>query len=98
MDPEDYEFRVDTAALLNEIANCAMPRTMGILKIPINVFRELLVRVSQRSIELNDPELNILMLKLGLYEGNPAEIIEAIKQQRERIKSNEPPTVGVVSP
>jgi hypothetical protein len=83
---EYLKWRVDTLALLNEIADSAMDRKMGILKIPINIFKDLLADVAQRATELNDPELNILMLRLNLYEVPQNEIIEAIENQKKLIK------------
>ncbi len=40
----------------------------GMLKQPLNVFRSILVEVAQRAIELNDDELNLLMIRLTLYD------------------------------
>lgn len=81
------EFRVDTAALLNEIFDNAVPLSMGVLKIPINVFRNLLVQVAARAIEIDDPELNILMLNLSLYDVDPNDAPYVIDQQKKRIKA-----------
>lgn len=81
----EMNFRVDTMALLHEIANCGLPRTQGILKLPLNIFKNLLADVALRATVLNDPELNILMLSLGLYEVKPNQIVEAIKNQRKRL-------------
>lgn len=79
-------FRVDTVSLLNEIVDNAMPKSMGILKIPLNVFKNLLAKVAERAIEINDPELNILMLSLNLYEVPAKEIPAAIAKQYNLIK------------
>jgi len=76
-------FRVDTMGLLTEVVDCAMPKNMGILKIPLNIFKNILEEVAQRATELNDPQLNILMLKLALYEVPAREIREAIEKQME---------------
>lgn len=83
MKDEDLEFRVHTPNLLKEICS---NHNMGVFYIPLNTFQNLLKRVAQRATELNDPELNILMLKLTLYEVPPSEIMEAIKQQRKLLK------------
>jgi hypothetical protein len=74
-------FRVHTMELLTEIADCGLPRSMGVLKIPLNVFKNILAEVAQRATELNDPQLNILMLKLALYEIPMKEIPKAIEHQ-----------------
>jgi hypothetical protein len=83
---EYVHFRVDTPALLLEIVNCAMDRKNGVLKIPINIFRDYLCRVAERAIEIDDPKLNILMLEMNLYEVAVQEIPIAIEQQKSRIK------------
>lgn len=57
----------------------------SILKIPFNTFKMLLGMVAQRAIELNDPELNILMLRLALYEANPDERGELIDKEYEKL-------------
>ena len=74
-------FRVDTMGLLTEIADSGLDRRMGVLKIPLNVFKNILGEVAERAIQLNDPQLNILMLKLALYEVHPHEILDAIEHQ-----------------
>ncbi len=38
------------------------------LQQPLVIFRSILVEVAQRAIELNDDELNLLMLRLTLYD------------------------------
>lgn len=85
---EDLEFRVHTMNLLHEIADHALPSAgkMGIFFQPLNTFKNLLARVAQRATELNDPELNILMLKLTLYDVPNKEIGSAIKKQRKLLK------------
>jgi len=83
---ETMYFRVHTLNLLNEIADHAIPRKTGVLKVPLNQFKNLLALVAQRATQLNDPELNILMLRLTLYEVDTYEIVDAIKQQEKLIK------------
>jgi hypothetical protein len=61
-------FRVDTPALLNEIIDCLVPRSSGVIKVPINTFCNLLAQVAQRCTEINDPVLDKLMFDLNLYE------------------------------
>ena len=46
--------------------------------------KELLAKVAARALQLNDPDLNILMLKLGLYDVPKAEVSDKIKQQESR--------------
>jgi len=85
----DVGFRVDTMGLLNEICDCGLDRRMGVLKQPMNIFKNILGEVAERAIELNDPRLNILMLKLALYEVAPNEIPSAIEYQMDLIKQAE---------
>lgn len=77
------EFRVDTPALLKEIADAGLIANGGVLFIPLNTLRNYLLRVAQRASEINDPQLNILMLKMNLYEMPPLEIVKAIEAQEE---------------
>ena len=86
---ETMEFRVDTVALLHEIVDCALKENQGVLKLPLNIFRNLLAQAAQRAIELNDPRLNIIMLNLGLYEVSPQEIVSVIEQQKQLLKELE---------
>lgn len=89
MKKEELEFRVDTNQLLTEITEFGLPRTMGVLYRPINIFRNYLCRVAERAIELNDPKMNILMLSLGLYEVQNREIPGAIEKQKALIEQHE---------
>lgn len=83
---ETMYFRVDTVSLLHEIVDNALRENQGVLKIPLNIFKNLLAQVAERAIELNDPKMNILMLNLGLYEVSPKDIVEAINVQKSLIK------------
>lgn len=75
-------FRVDTPQLLNEIAQ---NNEIAILKVPLNILQHWLGRLTERAIELDDPELNIIMLSMALYEGTPEELIQAIEGQFDRL-------------
>ena len=75
------QFSVNTIGLLTEIVDCGLDRRMGVLKTPINQFRHLLVQVAQRATELNDPKLNVLMLRLWLYEASPEDMPKLIDEQ-----------------
>ena len=74
-------FSVNTIGLLTEIVDSGLDRRMGVFKTPINLFRHLLCQVAQRATELNDPKLNVLMLRLWLYEASPDEIPKLIEEQ-----------------
>ena len=60
--------------------------TCGILKVPINLTRGLLVELAQLAIEIDDDRLHIMMLRLGLYECTASERVEHIKRLEEKIK------------
>ena len=58
-------WRCHTTRLFEEILgnpDCA------ILQIPLSIFRSLLADVAQRCNEINDDKLNLLMMRLTLYE------------------------------
>ena len=79
----DMVFKVDMPRLLKEIAECSK-------SIPYPVTFTILVRVlgilAERAIEINDPALNIIMLRLGLYEGaHDKNVDEVISQLRKLI-------------
>lgn len=80
------EFRVDTMGLLTEIADSALRRGDGVLRFPLNAFRIHLGRVAARAAELDDPQLNICMLNLALYEVPVNKVYTEIQKQRRRIK------------
>lgn len=62
-------WKVNTPGLLREVTN--NPGS-GILRHPVAILAGLLGQVAQRAAEIDDPQLNILMLRLALYEqGNP---------------------------
>ena len=86
-DKGTLEFNVDTMALLHEIADNAIHSTGGVLKIPLNIFKNLLAQVANRAIEIDDPELHILMLRLGLYEVPHDEIPRKIEELKKQLKS-----------
>lgn len=58
-------WKVHTPSLLREVLS--NPGT-AILSQPINIFGRLLAQVAERAAALDDPELNILMMRLTLYE------------------------------
>lgn len=63
------EWKVHTASLLREILKNP---GCSVLAIPLSILGRMLAEVAERAAELNDPQLNILMLRLTLYEqGDP---------------------------
>ncbi|MFJ1366645.1 hypothetical protein [Capnocytophaga canimorsus] len=88
MEKDILQFNIHAVNLLEEITNNALPREMGVLRIPINLFQGLLAQVAQRATELNDPKMNILMLRLGLYEVAPEDIRKMIEQQEKLLEND----------
>ena len=77
----DMVWKVDLPSFLKEIAECSKstpyPKTFTILV-------RLLGILTERAIEIDDPALNIIMLRLGLYEGahdkNVDEVISKLRK------------------
>lgn len=61
------KWSVDTPALLNDIIPNAMAKETISPSILVN-FRGLLAEVAQRATELHDTKLDLLMLRLNMYE------------------------------
>ena len=76
-------WKVQTGQLLKEIVE--NNPSAWILRTPVLIFRRMLVSVAERAIAIDDPELNILMLRLGLYEVHPLEVEAAITIQKARL-------------
>lgn len=58
-------WKVHTVGLLKEIQN--NPGT-GAMRIPLQIFADILEEVAARAIVLDDKEMNKLMIRLTLYE------------------------------
>lgn len=58
------DWRVNTPQLLQELGSNP---GMGILRMPLHIFSQLLFSVGERASELNDPRLNELMARLAIY-------------------------------
>lgn len=65
LDVFTMQFDVDTPRFLKE---CCENCEGGMYGVCYNIFKNLLGQVSVRAIELNDPILNVLMLRLNLYD------------------------------
>lgn len=52
----------------------------------VNLTRPILRELAGRAIEIDDPELNILCMRLALYEVDAAERPKKIEEQRARAK------------
>lgn len=95
LDVFGLQFDVDTYPFLKE---CCENCVGGMYAICYNIFKNLLCMVAVRATELNDPILNVLMLRLNLYDlddggdspnisKNPAlrnEVIAQIKNEIEQ--------------
>lgn len=82
---EKFEFNIDVPQLISEIFE--NNPGMDIFKIPFTVLQSKLRKLAKRAIELNDPELNILMLEMKLYDVEKhSEIRPLIEEQRKLIK------------
>ena len=82
----DMVFKVDLPRLLKEISECSKSipyaKTFNILAHVLNVLTE-------RAIEINDPALNIIMIRLGLYdEAHDKNVDEVISRLRKLITDN----------
>lgn len=60
-----FSFDVNTPQFLKEACENS---NNGMYGVCWNIFRNLLAQVAQRAIELNDPVLNALMIRMNLYE------------------------------
>jgi len=76
-------WKVNTCELLREIVE--NNNLTGVLQKPIIIFKALLAQTADRAVELDDPQLNICMLQLQLYDTPPDKLSLAIKQQEARI-------------
>lgn len=65
LDVFSRQFDVNTPMFLKEACeNC----NGGMYEVCWNIFRNLLAMVAQRATEINDPIMNVLMLRLNLYD------------------------------
>ena len=80
------EWRVDTVSLIKQLLEDSnISASNGVFVKPVNIFLTILSQVANRAIELDDPTLNVLMLRLSLYDVEPAKISEEIDNQYKRI-------------
>lgn len=91
VDYYSMQFDVNAPQFLKEACeNC----NGGLYAICWNIFREMVGKVATRAAEINDPVMNILMLRMNLYEmegSNEGEKnknrVKAIKEIIKQIKS-----------
>ena len=83
----DMVFKVDMPRLLKEIAECSKSTPYPVT---FTIMARVLEILAERAIEINDPALNIIMLRLGLYEGaHDKNVDEVISQLRKLITDNQ---------
>jgi len=77
-------WKLNAPGLLKEIADCC--RDAAYMSFPLNVFLRMLKSVAEYAVEKNDPELNVMMLRLGLYDVPAREVDDAILGELEKLK------------
>lgn len=83
---DDMVFKVDMPRLLKEISECSKSTSYPVT---FTILTRVLGILAERAIEINDPALNIIMLRLGLYEGaHDKNVDEVISQLRKLITDN----------
>ena len=79
---DDMAWKFDLPSFLKEIAECSKstpyPKTFTILARVLGILTE-------RAIEINDPALNIIMLRLGLYEGAHDKNLDVVISQLRKL-------------
>lgn len=77
----DMAWKVDLPRFLKEISECS---TNVPYAASFRILAHVLNVLTERAIEINDPALNIIMLRLGLYEGahdkNAGEVISKLRK------------------
>ena len=81
--PEKLQFDCHLPNLLREMVE-GHPAP-GPLVMAVNLTLPILQRLTTRAIEIDDPELNILMLRLALYDTPADQRLAAIEAQRARL-------------
>lgn len=84
---DDMVWKVDMPRLLKEVAECSKSTPYPVT---FTILARVLEMLTERAIEINDPELNIIMMNLGLYEGvHDKNAGEVISKQRKLIADNQ---------
>lgn len=78
------DWRCHTNNLLRELVE--NNPSASICRVPVQILLGLLHEVATRASALDDPELNVLMLRLQLYDVPVDELTATIESQRARIK------------
>jgi len=68
---DKMHWRCNTPELLKETLENIDPKAQhGVLQKPFQILMGLLAELSDKAILLDNPEINCMMIKLGLYEGS----------------------------
>lgn len=70
---ETLIWKLNSPGLIEEVGNCCTEA--GALLVPLTMLQRMLKALAEYAAEKNDPELNIHMLRMGLYDV-PARIID----------------------
>ena len=84
-DGDKLSLDVITPAFTKEACECS---EKGIYAVCWNIFRNLLHQVAERAIEINDPILHVLMIRLNLYDIPNKERYKIIKKLKEEYDKN----------
>ena len=79
-------WKVNTPQLLAEIVQCNP--SAAIFAIPFHILKSILAELAAYGAKKNDPELNVLLLRLALYDVPPLKVQDAIDRERARMKRN----------
>lgn len=80
------DWKVNTPQLLAEVIE--NNPTAYILATPFNILKGILAELAAYGAKENDPELNVLLLRLALYDVPPLKVQDAINRERARMKRN----------
>lgn len=78
---KELYFDVNVPQFIKEVSECSRD---GMYPVCWNIFRNLLAMVAERATELNDPILNVLMIRMNLYDVKVKDrhkIIEQIRKE-----------------
>lgn len=83
---DDMAWKADLPRFLKEISECS---TNVPYAASFRILAQVLNVLTERAIEIDDPALNIIMLRLGLYEGaHDKNVDEVISKLRKLITDN----------
>lgn len=76
-------WKLNTPQLICEVGDCC--RDAGALLVPLRMLQRMLKALAEYAAERNDPELNIHILRLGLYDVPAREIDDTILDQANKL-------------